>query len=104
MTLVDDHVRISKYKKFLQKVTFHIGLKKILWLKKLKILCRGHVIEDLNGEEILEMLYERELQKTNQTEFRVEKVIKRKYDILHAKWKGYDHSFDHWIDKKDRFT
>ena len=50
------------------------------------------------------MLYERELQKTNQTEFRVEKVIKRKYDILHAKWKGYDHSFDHWIDKKDRFT
>ena len=37
-----------------------------------------YVIEDLNGEEIVGMLYEKELQKTNQVKFRVEKVIKEK--------------------------
>ena len=31
---VDDHVRISKYKIFLQIVTFQIDLKKFLWLKQ----------------------------------------------------------------------
>ena len=33
---------------------------------------------DLNREEIVETLYESELQKTNQQEFRIEKVIKKK--------------------------
>ena len=32
------------------------------------------------------------LQKTNQNEFRVKKVIK-KVDKLYFKWKGYDYSF-----------
>ena len=45
--------------------------------------------------------YEKELQKTNQEEFRIEKVIKRKGDEMYFKWKGYDHSFNSWIDKKD---
>ena len=34
-------------------------------------------------------------------EFRIEKVIKRKGDKLYVKWKGYDISFNNWIDKKD---
>ena len=42
--------------------------------------------EDLNAEEIDETFYEKELQKTNQTEFRIEKVIKRKVDKLYVKW------------------
>ena len=46
--------------------------------------------------------YEKELQKTNhQEEFRIEKVIKRKGDKMYVKWKGYDNSFNSWIDKKD---
>ena len=28
-------------------------------------------------------------------------VIKKKGDKLYAKWKGYDRSFNSWIDKKD---
>ena len=59
------------------------------------------VISDLSGEEIVEVFYEKEFQKTNQTEYRVEEIIKRKGNKLYVKWKGYDCSFDSWIDKKD---
>ena len=81
------------------KGTCLIGVKKYLLLKKLKILFRGLVINDLNGEEITGTFYEKELQKTSQEEFRIEKVIRRKGDKLYVKWKGYDNSFNSWIDK-----
>ena len=35
-----------------------------------------NVINDLNGEETIGTFYENELQKTNEKEFRIEKVIK----------------------------
>ena len=44
-----------------------------------------YVISDLKGEEIVETFYENEFQKTNQKEFRIEKVIKRKGDKLYVK-------------------
>ena len=52
-----------------------------------------YVINDLNGEEIIGTFYEKELQKTNKKEFRIEKVIKRKGDKLYVKWKGYDNLY-----------
>ena len=52
---------------------------------------------------IVRTFYEKELQKTYQTEFRVERVIKRKDDKLYVKWKGYDNLFNSWSDKKDIF-
>ena len=60
-----------------------------------------YVINDLNGEEIFGTFYEKELQKTNQEEFRIEKVIKKKGKKPNVKWKRYDNSFNSWIDKKD---
>ena len=60
-----------------------------------------YVINDWNGEEIVGTFYEKELKKTNQQEFRIEKVIKKKEDKLYVKLKGYDSSFNSWIDKKD---
>ena len=45
--------------------------------------------------------YEKELQKTIKKEFRIEKIIKRKGDKLYVRWKGYDNSFNSWIDEKD---
>ena len=57
-----------------------------------------YVINDLNGEEIIEAFYEKELQNTNQQGFRIEKVIKRKGNQLYVKWKGYDNLFNSWID------
>ena len=42
---------------------FQIGLKKILLLQKLKILCCGHVISDLKGEDIVGRFYEKNCKK-----------------------------------------
>ena len=39
------------------------------------MLCRGHVINNLNVEEIVGTFYDNELWKTNQKEFRIEKAI-----------------------------
>ena len=41
------------------------------------------------------------MQIINQKEFRAEKVIKRKGDKKYVKWKGFENSFNIWIDKKD---
>ena len=60
-----------------------------------------YVINDLNDEKIIGPFYENELQKTNQQTFRIEKVIKRKGNKLYVKRKGYDNSFNSWIDEKD---
>ena len=53
------------------------------------------------GEEIVRTFYEKELQKANQRELIVEKVIKKKVNKRYVKWKGYDNSFNSRIDKKD---
>ena len=52
------------------------------------------IINDLNGEEIIGTFYEKEMQKTNEKEFRLEKVIQRKGAKLYVKWKGNDNSFN----------
>ena len=57
-------------------------------------------LNDLNGEEIIGTFYEKELQKANQKEFRIEKIIKIKRDKLYVKWKGYNNSFNSRINKK----
>ena len=58
-------------------------------------------INNLQGEEIFGTFYKKESQKTNQREFRIEKVIKKKGEKLYVKWKGYNNSFNSCIDKKD---
>ena len=54
----------------------------------------AYVISDLNGEEIIGTFCKEELQKTNQEEFRIRKVIIRKGNKLYVKWKGYDKLFN----------
>ena len=54
-------VRFLEYqnvKTFLQKSMFQIGLKKFLWLEKVKnIVVWTYVISDLNGQEIVETFH-----------------------------------------------
>ena len=100
---VGDHVRISKYKNIFAKGYTPNWSEEVFVIKKVKnTVPWTYVINDLNGDEIIGTFYEKELQKTNQQEFRIENVIKRKGDKLeNIKWKGYDNSFNSWIDKKD---
>ena len=60
-----------------------------------------YVVNDLNGEKIVGTFYDKGLQKTNQQKIRIEKLIKKKGDKLYVKWKGYDSSFNRWIDEKE---
>ena len=46
------------------------------------------LFSNLNGEEIVGTFYKKELQKSNQKQFRVENVIKRKGEKLYVNWKG----------------
>ena len=95
-------MRISKYKNVFSKGYTPNWSEEVFVIKKIKnSVPRTYVIDDLNGEEITGAFYEKELQKIDQQEFRIEKVIKKKGDKLYVKWKGYDNSFNSWIDKKD---
>ena len=98
---VGDHVRISKYKNIFAKGYTPNWSEEIFVIKRIKnTLPWTYVINDFNGEEIIGPFYEKELQKTNQEEFKIERVIIKRKQI-YVKWKGYDNSFNSWIDKKD---
>ena len=87
---VGDHVRISKCKYIFAKRCTPNWSEGVFLIKKVKnTIPWPYVINDLNGDEIIEIFYEKELQNTNQQEFRIEKVIKRKDNKLYVKWKAY---------------
>ena len=99
---VGDHVRISKYKKMFAKGYNQNCSEEVFVVSKIMDTIQwAYVISNLNGEPITGSFYEKELRKTSQEKFRIEKVIKRKVDKLYVKWKGYDKPFNSWIDKKD---
>ena len=73
---VNDHVRISKCKNIFAKGYAPNWSEEIFVVKKIKnTVPWTYVISDLNGEKIVGSFYEKELQKTNQKDFRIEKVI-----------------------------
>ena len=98
---VGDHARISKYKNVFVKDYAPNWSEEVLVVNKVQnTVPWTYLINDLNGEEIMGSFYEKELQKTDPKEFRIEKGIKKKGDKLFVKWKGYDNSFNSWINKK----
>ena len=102
---VGDNVSISKYKNIFAKGYTPNWSEEVFVVNKTQnTVPWTYLVNDLNGEEIKSSFYEKELQKTNQKEFRIEKVIKKKGNKLYVKWKGHDNSFNSWIDKKDYKT
>ena len=88
---------------FLLKDTLKIGQNKFSLLVTLKaqLLVLLMLLVIYIVKKLVEVFYEKQLQKVSQEKFRIEKVIKRKGDKLYVKWKGYDNSFNSWIDEKD---
>ena len=98
---VGDHATISKYKNIFAKGYTPNWSEEVFVVSKIKnTVPWTYIINDPNGEKIIGTFYEKELEKINQKEFTIEKVIKRKGDKLYVKWK-YDSSFNSWIDEKE---
>ena len=100
---IGDTVRISKYK----RKTFDKGYTPN-WTEEVFVMSEirptnpiTYKIKDLNGEEIGGTFYGEELQETDQTIFRIEKVIRKTKDKALVKWKGYPDEFNSWIPLKD---
>ena len=76
---VGDHVRVSKYKNIFAKGYTPNWSEEIFVIKEFKNID----------------------QQIDHQEFRIEKVIRKKGDKLYVKSKGYDNSFNSWIDKNE---
>ena len=76
---VGDNVRISKYKNIFAKgYTSNLSEEVFVINKITNTVPWSYAINDLNAQEITGSFYEKELQKTNKKEFRIESVLKRK--------------------------
>ena len=96
------YVRISKYKNVFAKGYTPNWFEEVFVIKKVKnTVPWTNVINDLNSNEIIVTFFEKKLRNTNQQEFRIEKVNKRKGAQSYVNWEGYDSLFNSWIDKKD---
>ena len=76
---VGDNVRISKYQNIFAEGHAPNWSEEVFAVSKIKNkVSWTSVVSDLNGEEITGSFYEKELQKTSQKEFRIEKVLKKR--------------------------
>ena len=83
---IDDLVRISKFKNVFARSYAPNWSGEVFVIKKVKnTVPWTYVVNDHNREVIVGTFYEKELQKTNQKEFKIEKVIKRKGAKLYVK-------------------
>ena len=84
---VGGHIRISKYRSIFAKGYTPNWSEEVFVIKNFtSTVPWTYVINDINGKEIFETFYEKLLRKTNQQEFRIEKIIKRKGNKIYVKW------------------
>ena len=92
---IGDIVIISKYKNSFAKVYTPNWSEEVFVIKKVKILNHGHMLlMTLIDKQLLKIFTKKKLQKTNQRQFRIENVIRKKGNKLYVKWKGYNDSFN----------
>ena len=98
---IGDHVRISLNKNIFEKSYETNWTEEIFVIDDIKYSnVPYYYLKDLNDEKLDGTFYQEELQKTNLTLYVIEKIIKTKNDKLFVKWRGYNNSFNSWIDKK----
>ena len=101
---INDLVRISlKRRALFDKPTGNIKwseqLYKIYKINKSNVIT--YQLKDMNNEIIKGRFYTKELQLTKNTtgEYIIEKILKTNKDKIYVKWRGYDASFNSWINK-----
>ena len=99
---IGDNVRITKKKKTFDKGFTQRWTEEIFTILKIQLTIPvTYKIIDCNGEEIQGSFYERELQKTSQYVFRIEKILKRRGDKSLVESMGYNDSLNQWVNNKD---
>ena len=101
---INDLVRISlKRRTLFDKPTGNIKwseqIYKIYKINKSNVIT--YQLKDMNNEIIKGQFYTKELQLTKNTtgEYIIEKILKTNKDKIYVKWRGYDNSFNSWINK-----
>lgn len=99
---VGDCVRISKKKKTFEKGYTPLWTEEVFSISKVQHTDPfTYKIKDSSDEEIQGTFYEQEMQKTAQTIYRIEKVIRKKGKKALVKWLGYPESANSWINLED---
>ena len=101
---INDLVRISlKRRTLFDKPTGNIKwseqLYKIYKINKSNVIT--YQLKDMNNKIIKGQFYTKELQLSKNTtgEYIIEKILKTNNDKIYVKWRGYDSSFNSWINK-----
>ena len=100
---IGDRVRLSLEKNIFEKGYETNWTQEIFVIYDIKYSnVPYYYLKDLNNEKLQGTFYEQELQKTKQDDlYTIEKILKTNNDKIYVKWRGYDDSFNSWIDKND---
>ena len=98
---IGDRVRISLEKNIFEKSYETNWTEEIFEIYDIKYSnVPYYYLKDLNNEKLNGTFYEQELQKTRQDDlYTIEKILKTNKDKIFVKWRGYDNSFNSWINK-----
>ena len=98
---IGDRVRISLEKNIFEKGYETNWTQEIFVIYDIKYSnVPYYYLKDLNNEKLQGTFYEQELQKTKQDDlYTIEKILKTDKDKIYVKWRGYDNSFNSWINK-----
>ena len=101
---IGDIVRISRSKGVFEKgYTTNWSEEYFKVSRRLMRAPPTYRLEDLNGEELLGVFYEREMQKIiPPDEHIVEKVLRKRGDSYLVKWRGWPSSFNTWVENLRR--
>ena len=100
---IGDRVRISLEKNIFEKGYETNWTQEIFVIYDIKYSnVPYYYLKDLNNEKLKGTFYEQELQKTKQYDlYTIEKILKTNKDKIFVKWRGYDNSFNSWINKNN---
>ena len=98
---IGDRVRLSLEKNIFEKSYETNWTEEIFIIYDIKYSnVPYYYLKDLNNEKLQGTFYEQELQKTKQDDlYIIEKILKTNKDKIYVKWRGYDNSFNSWINK-----
>ena len=99
---IGDQVRIAKLKRHFEKCYTPNWTEEVFVVDQiLPTQPVTYKIRDLADEPIVGSFHEQQMQKTTQSTFRIEKVLRKRKGQALVKWKGYPDKFNSWVPLED---